>query len=452
MVDITSKELWLRVDEWAKKYGPLVRLSVFGQNMIFVNDADVACELFDRRGAIYSGKPRCGCENMIFFTTYNERHKRHRKLMQATLGPRNIAGYHKQLEAGSISLIRSLVSDPSNYNRHFRRYAGGLILSTVYGYTPSSSNDPFLLLGERSMSLLSNEMGAGIGLWPVDVFPILKHIPTWFPGASFKRNAVKWKLKISEFADRPFAFAKERLKRDTSMPSFCSSLLSEENVSPEREADIKWTANSMYTASADPTIAILSNLILAMLLHPQPFEIAKKEMEEVVGTERLPSFEDRDALPYLECLFLEALRWGSPVPLNLPHLVEKEDVYEGMTIPKGSFIIANLWSMLHDEFRYPDPYSFKPERFMNISDPETKRKLDPRTFVFAFGRRRCPGVDLANASLWLTLAAMVATIDVSKARNPDGSVIEPKTEYDDTFFRQDCIALQDYGSSSVEFA
>ena len=82
----------------------------------------------------------------------------------------------------------------------------------------------------------------------------------------------------------------------------------------------------------------------------------------------------------------------------------EDDVYKGMFIPKGSLVFGNIWyavfvlgpvqlifnlcrAMLRDENLYPDPESFKPERFLEKATPEIERKRNPREIVFGFGRR-----------------------------------------------------------------
>lgn len=134
--------------------------------------------------------------------------KRRRKLMQQTLGPRSIPNYHNGLQVETKRFVQSLLADPENYMRHIRRYSGGLVLSVVYGYNATSSDDKYLLLAEESMNLLANEMITGVGVWPVDVFPVLRYIPAWFPGGSFKRKAKIWKKKMEEFVELPFIEAK----------------------------------------------------------------------------------------------------------------------------------------------------------------------------------------------------------------------------------------------------
>ena len=55
-----------------------------------------------------------------------------------------------------------------------------------------------------------------------------------------------------------------------------------------------------------------------MTLHPDIQARAQAEIDSVVGADwrRLPSFEDRPNLPYINAIFLELLRWNPAVPLG----------------------------------------------------------------------------------------------------------------------------------------
>lgn len=72
---------------------------------------------------------------------------------------------------------------------------------------------------------------------------------------------------------------------------------------------------------------------------------------------------------------------------------------------------------------FPNPSQFIPERFLDQSKPYLALSatiLDPRSFVFGIGRRICPGIHLADASLFLTIACMVATMNFGAADGADG--------------------------------
>ncbi|EED79205.1 predicted protein [Postia placenta Mad-698-R] len=132
---------------------------------------------------------------------------------------------------------------------------------------------------------------------------------------------------------------------------------------------------------------------------------------------------------------LEVLRWGVPVPLSLPHRLMEDDVYNGMHIPKGSLVFGNVWNMVRNPALFPDPDAFVPERYLAPADEATARRRDPRNYVFGFGRRRCPGMHLIEQSLWIVMASMVATLDISKARDAAGRAVEPEVVFDNAVFR-----------------
>ncbi|KAG1880198.1 cytochrome P450-like protein [Suillus subluteus] len=260
-------------------------------------------------------------------------------------------------------------------------------------------DDPFLTIAEECVDILANRIASGGGIWPVDIFPALKHLPTWFPGASFKRNVKIWKEKMEEFVDLPYEFLKSEIKKGTARPSFVSTLLEPPKPSSSFDAsfdstttddnddeasftsssdrnsfssdntkdtatddhDIRWTANSMYSASIDTTITILSHFILAMVQHPHVLRRAQAELDDVLGSgkdglgsghaskaKRLPTFEDRPKLPYCDAVFRETLRWGVPVPLSLPHRLTQSDTYEAMHVPQGSLVFGNILAIMRD--------------------------------------------------------------------------------------------------------
>lgn len=141
-------------------------------------------------------------------SNYDSSFKRQRRYIQKTLGPRSISAYHHTFRNETHSFLQAIVKNSPDYLVHIRKYAGSLTLSVVYGYQVTSSEDKFLSIAEECLLILSNEIAAGSGIWAVDIFPPLKYVPAWFPGASFKTKAAIWKLKMIAFVEKPFAHAK----------------------------------------------------------------------------------------------------------------------------------------------------------------------------------------------------------------------------------------------------
>ena len=99
----------------------------------------------------------------------------------------------------------------------------------------------------------------------------MRYIPSWFPGAGFKRYAVEWKKLIEDFVNEPYEDCKRKIvshlsvsparvltplgtiqKNGTATPSFTSLAFEKnENMNEQEDFDLRWTTNSMYTASID---------------------------------------------------------------------------------------------------------------------------------------------------------------------------------------------------------
>ncbi len=98
-----------------------------------------------------------------------------------------------------------------------------------------------------------------------------------------------------------------------------------------------------------------------MTLYPEVQKKAQAELDAVVGPNRLPTFQDRPNLPYLNAVALEALRWHSVAPTckfstplsglfvrlscssAVPHRTTEDQFYKGYFIPKGTLFITNIW-------------------------------------------------------------------------------------------------------------
>lgn len=73
-----------------------------------------------------------------------------------------------------------------------------------------------------------------------------------------------------------------------------------------------------------------------MCIHPEIQQKAQ-ELDRVIG-KRLPTFEDRNSLPYVEAIYREVLRWNSPLLLGIPHYSSEDDHYKGYFIPKSTIL------------------------------------------------------------------------------------------------------------------
>jgi len=183
---------------------------------------------------------------------------------------------------------------------------------------------------------------------------------------------------------------------------------------------IKDSAAVAYAAGADTTVSTLTTFILAMTLHPEAQKRAQAELDNILG-DRLPTFADKDALPYVTAVMKEVLRWIPVLPLAVPHRTVNSDQYKGYYIPAGASVLGNTWAILHDETVFVEPESFKPERFIdnNLPDPADSG-------VFGFGRRACAGKSMALDTVWIAIASVLSVYNISKAVDDRGNIVTPE--------------------------
>ncbi|KAJ2934553.1 hypothetical protein H1R20_g2525, partial [Candolleomyces eurysporus] len=358
---------------WASNYGDVVYVQIFGQPMVIIDSLQAARDLLDKRSSIYSDRPR-----FVLFSELGPRFRKHRRFMNQMFNSRAVSAFRPLQHKERLTLMEGLLITPDNFVDHLRRYAAATILKITYGHEVHSVDDQFIHLAERAATLTIQSGSPAATL--VDFFPALRHIPTWAPFSDFKKDALETRKAVEAMMDVPY-----ELKTGVAIPSYTSALLESNtnpldgSVLPEDEEDIKGSAGTLYAAAEDTTVAFLHTFVLAMVLHPAVLKKAQAEMDQVVGNRRLPTLEDRDSLPYFDCVLKEVLRWNPPVPLGLPHRLMEDDYYRDFVIPGGSTVLVNIYSILQD---CSDSDKFYPERYL-----EDDSLPDPKDVIFGFGRR-----------------------------------------------------------------
>jgi cytochrome P450 len=423
---------WLTFAEWGKKYGAISHVEVLGQHIVVLNSVKSAMDMLDKKGAVYSDRPvllmageLVGWKPTLGLLPYGDLCRQQRKNIHQIIGNRAaLEVYYPIEEIETHRFLKRVFSKPEQLQAHVRHTAGAIILRISHGYEVKENNDPFIDLADRAVDQFSRAITPGAFM--VDIVPFLANVPEWFPGAGFKRLAREWSKTREDMVATPYKFVKDQMAAGIALTSFTSNLLEGRTLSAEEDDMVMWSAATLYATGSDTTVSAIYSFFLAMTLFPDVQKRAQAEIDAVVGPDRLPSFADRDSLPYTEALVKEVHRWNVVAPTAVPHHVTEDDIHDGYHIPKGSLVIPNIWFMLNDPRTYANPSQFNPERFLdnNGKDPE----IEPRTICFGFGRRICPGLLLADASVWISAAMSLAVFDISKVVEK-GVEITPKVDH-----------------------
>ena len=86
---------------------------------------------------------------------------------------------------------------------------GATFMKVSYGIDVRESDDPYISLTEESLHGITEASIPG-AFW-VDFFPILKYVPSWFPGAGFQKKAAHWRQVNASMTQRPFDYVKDQL-------------------------------------------------------------------------------------------------------------------------------------------------------------------------------------------------------------------------------------------------
>ncbi|KJA16392.1 hypothetical protein HYPSUDRAFT_71398 [Hypholoma sublateritium FD-334 SS-4] len=413
--------------DWAAKCNSnIVHASAFGSHTLILNKREDAIELLENRSRKYSNRPynpiidMVGWQGNVALMQYGNFWRLHKKICQQSLR-QEAAPLYNPVQLDKMKLfLRNLLETPEDFERHNKLFSVGIPLGTMYGYDVQGVDDPCVEAADESAFLAVRLLLPGGSI--LSVFPILRHIPAWFPGAVSRRIAEKARDLTQITMQVPMENLKKRMAEGPVAPSLVSTFLQERNSAAnlsEREEEI--VANVAYTVYGGTFFHLIAT-------HPEVQKRAQEELDRIVGSSRLPVFEDREQLPYIEAIYREVLRWQPPLSLCIPHILSEDDYYKGYFIPKGTAVFANLWAMTHDEEVYKNPHKFVPERFLDANGALTK---DDRVLAYGFGRRICVGKHVASSSMWLLMASILATFNLGKAQDEHGKDIPINDEYTD---------------------
>jgi len=430
LLDWPASKEWETYTKWAQQYGDIVHVNLAGNHMVILNSLDSALALLDRKGQIYSDRPQfhfggelVGWNLSLPLSCQGDRHKELRRMLLREIGTRNsLEQFIPMEEAETARFIRRVIDEPDRVAQNVRKLAGAIILNVSHGYQVKDGDDEMVALADRLMEEFSHATTPGA--FVVDALPFMDLLPSWFPGTNYRKVAAQYRESRNEFLNKPHDFVKSQLADGIARPSFVGSSIDKADLTPEQDELVKWAAAALYGGGADTTVSAIYTFFLCMTRNPDVLSKAQEEIDRVIGHDRLPTIHDEPQLPYVSALVKEVLRWGQVAPQGLPHATSEDDFYKGYFIPKGTVVIPNIWLFTHNADTYPEPMAFRPERFLG-----DKPQQDPREVVFGFGRRVCPGQQLAEGSVFLAIAMVLATLDISPKIGADGKPIMPEVDY-----------------------
>ncbi|KAL8261677.1 hypothetical protein R6Q59_025726 [Mikania micrantha] len=185
--------------------------------------------------------------------------------------------------------------------------------------------------------------------------------------------------------------------------------------------NIKAFIKDILAAGTDTSAISVEWALAELINHPNIMKKAVKEIDQVVGKNRLLNEKDIPNLPYLQAIVKESLRLHPTGPLILRSSTQDRNV-GGYHIPAKTTTLINVWSLGRDPIHWDKPLEFKPERFEG-------KQWDVRgqhfhLLPFGTGRRMCPGTSLGLLTVHITLGAMIQCFEWKAGRNGNLSTVD----------------------------
>ncbi|XP_042457677.1 cytochrome P450 71A1-like [Zingiber officinale] len=399
----------------SSRHGPLSHLRLGRVPTLVVSSPDAARDVLRTHDHICASRSSTtvtrilldGCSDMAFAPYGDEWRQRRRICTLHLLSPKMVQSYALIREQEVAAMISAICSRGSaaeiDMSAVLFAFSNDILCRIVTGKKFEGRKGLFSkLISENSVLLAKIYLG--------DYLPWLGWVD-WLLGnvARVKKNHKRW----DDLLDQVIKEHEERVSSDDEK-DFVDVLISlqkdpvlESILTPEV---IKALLQDMFAAGTETSYITLEWAMAELVRNPSKMQKLQDQVRSVAGGGgKMVKEEELCQMPYLKAVIKETFRLHPPIPLLLPRELLDDCPVQGYNIQKKTRLFVNAWAMGRDPKCWEAPFEFQPERFMDGEVDFTGNDL--RFIPFGAGRRICPGLNFAVASLELALANLVHRYD-----------------------------------------
>ncbi|XP_036051222.1 cytochrome P450 2B1-like isoform X2 [Onychomys torridus] len=381
-------------------------------------------EAFSGRGTVAVVEPIVRGYGVIFAN--GERWKALRRFSVATMkdfgmGKWSVEERIKEEAQCLVEELQKSQGTPMDPTFLFQYITANIICSIVFGERFDYKDHQFLRLLDliyQTFTLYSS--------FSSQMFELFSGFLKYFPGAH--KQIFKNMQEVLNYIGQ--SVEKHRATLDPSNPrDFIDTYLlrmEKEMSNPHTEfhhQNLMISVLSLFFAGTETTSTTLHYGFLLMLKYPHIAERVQKEIDQVIGSHRLPTLDDRTKMPYTEAVINEIQRFSDLAPIGVPHKVTKDTLFRGYLLPKNTEVYPILSSALHDPQYFEQPDTFNPDHFL---DANGALKKNEAFMPFSIGKRICLGEGIARNELFLFFATILQNFSMSSPVAPEDIDISPK--------------------------
>ncbi|KAF5367770.1 hypothetical protein D9758_009822 [Tetrapyrgos nigripes] len=429
LLNIPLKKNWQHYVELGKIYGDLIHYTRFGKHYLVVNSVEAANDILEKQARISSDRPHTPLDKLAAWGTvlYVSPKYHQIEIQQVQRFMTEITSANPGVLLDQIATAINPISPWADCYSLSQK----IMFNTLYDLDLASSKEDMPRHAREVLD--SNDLLFVPGWDAIKYIPFIHRFPSWFPGGHLKVLHKQIAQVLGELGAAPFNATLGLMKSNEKHSSIVGDLVisareredyAEELVRIQNmglqsvigasisnrirsfEDSLLIQRHFYDIAAADTTMSAIATFFLAMSLYPDVQRKAQQELDSVLGPGKLPTFADRDFLPYIEAIYREVMRWHPAIPMGLPHETTAPIIYRGYYIPEGTAIYGNIWAMNRNSSVWQNPDEFIPERHLRQDG-----QFDHISSILAygFGRRICVGRWMANDTLFISIAIILAT-------------------------------------------
>ncbi|CAI9551805.1 unnamed protein product [Staurois parvus] len=304
-----------------------------------------------------------------------------------------------------IKRFESLKGKPFNNTMMVNAAVANIIVSVLLGHRMDYEDPQFerlMTLTNENIRLLGSRM---VGIY--NIFPFLGFLP------GNHKTVVKNVEEIFEFVRNTFIKHLKNLDENDQRSFIDAFLVRQKEVNEDgsphsffHNENLTRLVRNLFVAGMETTSTTLRWGMLLMMKYPEIQEKVQQEISKVVGLAQL-TYSHRVQMPYTNAVIHEIQRFADIVPLNVPHETTRDVTFRGYFIPKETYIIPLLSSVLRDKTQFEKPDEFYPNHFLDSRGNFIKKDA---FMPFSAGRRACAGENLAKMELFIFLCRFAAEV------------------------------------------
>ncbi|XP_058754596.1 flavonoid 3'-monooxygenase-like [Vicia villosa] len=408
----------------ALKHGPLMHLRLGFVDVIVAASASVAEQFLKVHDANFSNRPpNSGAKYMAYnyqdlvFAPYGPRWRLLRKLSYVHMFSSKALDDFSHIRQEEVArLIRNLASSGSkaaNLGQMLNVCTTNALARVMIGRRVFNDGNSGCDPRADEFKSMVVELMVLAGVFNVgDFVPALEWLDLQGVQGKMKKLHKRFDTFLTSIIED------HKVSKSENHNDLLSALLSlkekeDEDGDKVNDTEIKALLLNMFTAGTDTSSSTIEWAIAELIRNPRLMVSVQKELDSVVGRDRLVTEMDLAHLPYLEAVVKETFRLHPSTPLSLPRVANESCEIFNYHIPKGATLLVNVWAISRDPKEWSNPLEFKPERFLpggEKFDVDIKG-TDFEVIPFGAGRRICAGMSLGLRMVQLLTATLVQAYD-----------------------------------------